>query len=90
MKYRGGTVRDGLYSWRWSHRDNPDWVDVRAWYRLPPFGIRFRSEDEALRLLCERIDDWLHRAQIAAELTAQREADLHAREEALQDMEKPR
>ena len=88
MKYRGGAVLSGLFSWSWCDPHN-DYADVRVWFRVPPFGIRFRSEDEALRILCERADDWLHRAKVAAELTAQQEADLHAREEALQDMEKP-
>ena len=87
MKYRGGDVHAGLFSWAWYCGRWPDYADVRVWFRVPPFGIRFRSEEEALRILCERADDWLHRAKVAAELTAQREADLRAREEALRDME---
>ena len=87
MKYRGGIVLSGLFSWSWRYDPHNDCEDIRVWFRVPPFGIRFRSEDEALRILCERADDWLHRAKVAAELTAQREADLRAREEALRDME---
>ena len=86
MIYRSGAVYSGVFAWGWWRHKDPykeEYADVRAWFRIPPFGIRFRSEDEALRILCERVDDWHDQKQRQDELLAQRTADLKAREETL-------
>ena len=87
MIYRSGAVYGGVFAWGWRHKDPyKEYADVRVWFRIPPFGIRFRSEDEALRILCERVDDWHDQKQRQEELLAQRTSALKAREEALKDL----
>ena len=84
LTYRGGTIWRDYFGFNWS---GPRVGYVAAWYRLAfPLLFRFRSEEEALRILCERVDAFIDANDNAERLCKAWQAELQAREAVMRDI----
>jgi hypothetical protein len=90
MIYRGGKIWADAYVWSWYRVWNERGREgvVVWWHRPFPFCWRFRSDEEALNLLCERVDEYLDRSARLAALAAARQTQLQEREQVLTEMER--
>lgn len=89
IRYRGGGIQHDSYgaSWSWYPGYASHTPAKRVYTHL--FGvIRCRSDDEAIRILCEWVDAMLDAASRREAFIKERQDDLKAREEALQAVER--
>ena len=75
------------FGWQWRWTDNKGSY-ASVWFRRPfPLCWRFRSDEEAIRILCEQVDEILDGKYRNQQLLNQRQQALKEREEVLREIE---
>jgi hypothetical protein len=85
MIYRNGLIGKWSRSreWWWSHHDS-----TRMSVRTHLLFCRVRSDDEAIRLLCDKVDAHLDELARVNALVETRQQELRDRERAVQEVER--
>lgn len=95
LTYRGGEIRrcGGAWGWRvgvgmygWEIDCGYPPMSPTCVVRWAVLGWRIRSDEEALRILCEAVDEYWDKCDRAARLVKERQEELSAREAIMRDL----